>query len=80
MKRIRLENQAILPIIDSAMLAWRGFQFNGVMSDFFKFKELNLEKVLVSSCLVGNKVRYNASCLSVLESELNWLLLSVEWV
>ncbi|MBE3686847.1 DUF523 domain-containing protein, partial [Vibrio parahaemolyticus] len=24
-------------------------------------------KVLVSSCLVGNKVRYNASCLSILE-------------
>jgi len=39
-----------------------------------------LEKVLVSSCLVGNKVRYNASCLSVSESDLNWLQSSVELV
>ncbi|MBE3705489.1 DUF523 domain-containing protein, partial [Vibrio parahaemolyticus] len=30
-------------------------------------------KVLVSSCLVGNKVRYNASCLSIPEPELLWL-------
>jgi len=39
-----------------------------------------LVKVLVSSCLVGNKVRYNASCLSVSESDLNWLQSSVELV
>ena len=39
-----------------------------------------MEKVLVSSCLVGNKVRYNASCLSVSESDLNWLQSSVELV
>lgn len=39
-----------------------------------------MEKVLVSSCLVGNKVRYNASCLSVSDSDLNWLQSSVELV
>ncbi|CAG9295963.1 2-thiouracil desulfurase family protein [Celerinatantimonas diazotrophica] len=39
-----------------------------------------MEKVLVSSCLVGNKVRYNASCLSVQESDLNWLHSRVELV
>ncbi|OLQ86398.1 hypothetical protein BIY22_12185 [Vibrio panuliri] len=32
-----------------------------------------MEKVLVSSCLVGNKVRYNASCLSIPEFDFNWL-------
>lgn len=39
-----------------------------------------LEKVLVSSCLLGNKVRYNASCLSVPEFDFNWLQSSVEFV
>lgn len=39
-----------------------------------------MEKVLVSSCLVGNKVRYNASCLSMSEFDLNWLQSSVELV
>lgn len=37
-------------------------------------------KVLVSSCLVGNKVRYNASCLSIPELDLNWLKSNVELV
>ncbi|EHR6474806.1 DUF523 domain-containing protein [Vibrio parahaemolyticus] len=37
-------------------------------------------KVLVSSCLVGNKVRYNASCLSILEPELLWLKSNAELV
>ncbi|MDV7106032.1 2-thiouracil desulfurase family protein [Vibrio sp. TH_r3] len=37
-------------------------------------------KVLVSSCLVGNNVRYNASCLSIPESELLWLKSNVELV
>ncbi|WP_353496313.1 DUF523 domain-containing protein [Vibrio sp. CB1-14] len=37
-------------------------------------------KVLVSSCLVGNKVRYNASCLSISEFELHWLKSNVELV
>lgn len=35
-------------------------------------------KVLVSSCLVGNKVRYNASCLSIPEPDFNWLKSNVE--
>ena len=37
-------------------------------------------KVLVSSCLVGNKVRYNASCLTVQESDLEWLSSNCELV
>ncbi|MCQ1057818.1 DUF523 domain-containing protein [Photobacterium sp. DNB23_23_1] len=37
-------------------------------------------KVLVSSCLVGNKVRYNASCLSIPEPELHWLKSNVDLV
>ena len=37
-------------------------------------------KVLVSSCLVGSKVRYNASCLSIPEPELLWLTSKVELV
>ncbi|HCM1316871.1 TPA: DUF523 domain-containing protein, partial [Vibrio parahaemolyticus] len=37
-------------------------------------------KVLVSSCLVGNKVRYNASCLSIPEPELLWLKSNAELV
>ncbi|MEH0771979.1 DUF523 domain-containing protein [Vibrio alginolyticus] len=37
-------------------------------------------KVLVSSCLVGNNVRYNASCLSVKEPELQWLKSNAELV
>lgn len=32
-----------------------------------------MEKVLVSSCLLGNKVRYNASCLSIPDTDLQWL-------
>ncbi|EGU58885.1 hypothetical protein VINI7043_08155 [Vibrio nigripulchritudo ATCC 27043] len=39
-----------------------------------------MEKVLISSCLVGNKVRYNASCLSVPESDLDWLHSNLELV
>lgn len=39
-----------------------------------------MEKVLISSCLLGNKVRYNASCLSVSMSELDWLKINVELV
>lgn len=35
-------------------------------------------KVLVSSCLVGSKVRYNASCLSIPESDFEWLKSNVE--
>jgi len=37
-------------------------------------------KVLISSCLVGNKVRYNASCLSIPEPSFYWLKSSVELV
>ncbi|EGQ8146814.1 DUF523 domain-containing protein [Vibrio parahaemolyticus] len=37
-------------------------------------------KVLISSCLVGNKVRYNASCLSIPEPDLDWLKSNVELV
>ncbi|MFH4870242.1 2-thiouracil desulfurase family protein [Vibrio diabolicus] len=37
-------------------------------------------KVLVSSCLVGNKVRYNASCLSISAPELLWLKSNAELV
>ncbi|AMF97012.1 DUF523 domain-containing protein [Vibrio harveyi] len=37
-------------------------------------------KVLVSSCLVGNKVRYNASCLSIPELDFGWLKSNVELV
>ncbi len=39
-----------------------------------------MEKVLVSSCLVGNKVRYNASCLSIPKPDLYWLQSNVELV
>ncbi|AZZ97822.1 DUF523 domain-containing protein [Pseudoalteromonas sp. R3] len=39
-----------------------------------------MEKVLISSCLVGNKVRYNASCLSLPESDWHWLQANVELV
>lgn len=39
-----------------------------------------MEKVLVSSCLVGNKVRYNASCLSIPEPDLHWLQSNLELV
>lgn len=39
-----------------------------------------MEKVLVSSCLVGNKVRYNASCLSVSKLDLEWLNSNVSLV
>ncbi|MCG9622988.1 DUF523 domain-containing protein [Vibrio diabolicus] len=37
-------------------------------------------KILVSSCLVGNKVRYNASCLSIPAPELLWLKSNAELV
>lgn len=37
-------------------------------------------KVLVSSCLIGNKVRYNASCLSIPEADFLWLKLNAELV
>ncbi|MDO6707382.1 DUF523 domain-containing protein [Photobacterium sp. 1_MG-2023] len=43
-------------------------------------KERILEKVFISSCLVGNKVRYNASCLSVPAHDFNWLQSNVELV
>lgn len=39
-----------------------------------------MEKVLVSSCLVGNKVRYNASCLSIPNLDWEWLNSHVELV
>jgi len=39
-----------------------------------------VEKVLVSSCLVGNKVRYNASCLSIPSQDWDWLHSNVELV
>ena len=39
-----------------------------------------MAKVLVSSCLVGNKVRYNASCLSIPESDFSWLRSNAELV
>ncbi len=39
-----------------------------------------MEKVLVSSCLVGNKVRYNASCLSIPEPDWRWLQSNVELI
>ncbi|WP_125778937.1 DUF523 domain-containing protein [Pseudoalteromonas rubra] len=39
-----------------------------------------MEKILISSCLVGNKVRYNASCLSLPESDWYWLQTNVELV
>ncbi|GAL13606.1 purine nucleoside phosphorylase [Vibrio astriarenae] len=37
-------------------------------------------KILVSSCLLGNNVRYNASCLSVEEHDLLWLKSKAELV
>lgn len=37
-----------------------------------------MEKVLVSSCLAGNKVRYNASCLSIPSQDWDWLNSNVE--
>lgn len=39
-----------------------------------------MEKVLISSCLVGNKVRYNTSCVSLPESDWHWLQTNVELV
>jgi len=32
-----------------------------------------VQKILVSSCLLGNKVRYNAGCLSLQRADLDWL-------
>ena len=32
-----------------------------------------MEKILISSCLLGSKVRYNGSALSIEENEYNWL-------
>lgn len=37
-------------------------------------------KVLISSCLVGNKVRYNAGCLSISDVDFQWLNANVELV
>ena len=37
-------------------------------------------KVLISSCLVGNTVRYNASCLSIPELDMYWLKSNVDLV
>ncbi|WP_295893922.1 DUF523 domain-containing protein [uncultured Vibrio sp.] len=39
-----------------------------------------MEKVLISSCLVGNKVRYNAGCLSISDADFQWLNANVELV
>lgn len=39
-----------------------------------------MEKVLISSCLLGNKVRYNASGLSVSAQELAWIRSNVELI
>jgi len=39
-----------------------------------------VEKVLVSSCLMGNKVRYNASCLSIHAADLEWLISNLELI
>ncbi|SNX49704.1 hypothetical protein VTH8203_03352 [Vibrio thalassae] len=39
-----------------------------------------MEKVLISSCLLGNKVRYNASGLSVAKQDLAWLKSHVELI
>ncbi|MGL6313303.1 DUF523 domain-containing protein [Vibrio sp. WXL103] len=39
-----------------------------------------MERVLVSACLMGNKVRYNASCLSIPEPDLDWLQSNFELV
>nr|WP_242065222.1 DUF523 domain-containing protein [Pseudoalteromonas rubra] len=36
--------------------------------------------MLVSACLLGSKVRYNASCLSIPEADLHWLQSSVTLV
>ncbi|RJX72876.1 DUF523 domain-containing protein [Vibrio sinensis] len=37
-----------------------------------------MEKILVSSCLVGNSVRYNGSCLSLDNADRDWLFSSFD--
>ena len=32
-----------------------------------------MQKVLISACLLGNKVRYNASCLAISQADFDWL-------
>lgn len=32
-----------------------------------------VQRILVSACLLGNKVRYNASCLAMAQADLDWL-------
>lgn len=39
-----------------------------------------MEKVLISSCLLGNNVRYYGGCLSLTEYDSGWLLANVELV
>lgn len=39
-----------------------------------------MHKVLFSSCLLGNSVRYNASCLSILKEDFEWLSANVDMV
>ncbi len=39
-----------------------------------------MQKVLVSACLLGNKVRYNASSLSIAQVDMNWLEAHVKLV
>lgn len=39
-----------------------------------------MQKVLVSSCLLGNNVRYNASCLSIPKADYEWLSAHVDMV
>jgi uncharacterized protein YbbK (DUF523 family) len=34
---------------------------------------VTMEKLLISSCLAGNKVRYNGSCLSIPKTDFEWL-------
>ncbi len=50
------------------------------VSYFSYLQDSQLEKVLISSCLVGSKVRYNGSCLSVPAADLEWLNVNVELV
>ncbi|WP_427982988.1 DUF523 domain-containing protein [Agarivorans sp.] len=39
-----------------------------------------MQKILVSACLLGNKVRYNAGCLSMARVDLDWLEANLELV
>ncbi len=38
------------------------------------------EKVLISACLLGNKVRYNASCLALSQEDFDWLNTHVQLI